>query len=250
MDLRQKTDYRLLLVTLLLFALSGRASASMIFTGAGFNPEASANASGKAEFTISGNTLTLALTNTTSPRTTAQGNTLTGVTFDLTSADPVLVLTSIALSGGSALWTSETASNTSGALSGAWTNVLGSSPLGEYGVATTGFNGRFHGGSISLGNASPNYGIVAPGTFNGTNVPFGGSQFPFIQDTLVFTFTGIAGVSESQIAGVKFLFGTNGTGIVPEPATMGLFSVVVASATGFRRRSRVIRRGAWGNFET
>src|SRR5262245_60673973 len=134
---------------------SQSAKAGVIFSGSGNNPEASATASGKAEFTISGNILTVVLTNTTSPRTTAQGNALTGVTFDIDPGNPVLTLTGIALTSGSTIWTSETASNTSNPLSGSWTNVLGSSPLGEYGVATTGFNGRFHGGSITRGNSSP-----------------------------------------------------------------------------------------------
>ena len=99
----------------------------------------------------------------------------------------------------------------------------GALPLAAYGVATTGFNNRFNGGSISLGNAGPNYGIVAANTFDGTNVSFGGSQFPFIQDSMAFTFTGVSGVGESQIKNVQLLFGTDGTGIittndpVPEP---------------------------------
>jgi hypothetical protein len=196
----------------------GPARASIQFSGSGPNPEASnAIASALATFSITGNNLTLILQNTTSPRTAAQGNALTGVVFDIDSATPALSLTGIALTGGSSIWTSEVSSNTSNSLLGSWTNVLGSSPLAEYGVATTGFAGRFHGGSLTLGNASPNYGIVAAGTFDGTKVPFGGSQFPFIQDSLTFTFSGIAGVSESQFSGVKFLFGTDGTGIVPPP---------------------------------
>jgi hypothetical protein len=121
--------------------------------------------------------------------------------------------------------------------------------LASYGVATTGFNGRFHGGSISLGNSSPNYGIVAANTFNGTNVVFGGSQFPFIQDSLTFTFTGVSGINESQFADVKLLFGTNGTGIVPANPPLGgaapeatsfLIWAILASCCVFGRRSRSV----------
>jgi hypothetical protein len=125
--------------------------------------------------------------------------------------------------------------------------LVGSSPLGRYGVATTGFNGAFQGGSISLGNASPGYGIVAAGTFDGTNgVSFGGSQFPFVQDSLTFTFSGAAGLSDANIANVKFLFGTDGTGIVnaspgsPNPAPGGL--VLLASAAPFAIFLRRLRR--------
>jgi hypothetical protein len=195
--------------------LNATAGASIQFSGAGINPEAGEIGSGTATFSVSGNILTLVLQNTTSPRSDQQGNAMTGVAFNISGSSPTLALTGVALTAGSSIWTSETASNTINPLWGSWTNVLGSSPLASYGVATTGFSGRFHGGSITLGNASPNYGIVAANTFNGTNVVFGGSQFPFIQDSLTFTFTGVSGINESQFADVKLLFGTNGTGIVP-----------------------------------
>lgn len=236
--------------TLLVLILAGRTPAATIFSGSGNNPEASATASGTASFSISGDTLTLVLTNTTSPRTTAQGNALTGVAFDVDSASPVLSLAGTALDGASRIWTSELASNTSDPLAGSWTNVLGATPLAAYGIATTGFNGRFNGGSISLGNSSPNYGIVAAGTFDGTNVAFGGSQFPFIQNAMAFTFTGLTGISESQIANVKLLFGTDGTGIitttttttpVPEPVTsvLTLGAVVGLAYARARRRWKI-----------
>ncbi len=201
------------------------AQASVLFSYSGFNPEGNANVSGSAMFTISGDILTLVLTNTTLPRTTSQGNAMTGVTFDIGGGSPVLALTSTALTAGSNFWTSKFATNNASALNGSWTNVLGASPLGEYGVATTGFNGRFQGGSIGLGNAAPNYGIVAAGTFDGTNVSFGGSQFPFVQNSLTFTFTGVSGFTEAQISNVKLLFGTDGTGIIPAPGSLALISL-------------------------
>lgn len=215
------------------------ALASVTFSGTGLNPEASANASGSAKFTISGNILTVVLTNTTSPRSTAQGNAMTGVTFDINPGSPALTLTGTAMSAGSTFWTSKTTSSNSASLDGSWTSVLGGSPLGEYGVATTGFNGRFNGGSISMGNAAPNYGIVAAGTFDGTNVAFGGSQFPFIQGSMTFTFSGASGISESQIANVKLLFGTDGTGVIqtsiPSPGSVALLGFGAALASRRRR---------------
>lgn len=225
----------------IVFSASRPSSAATIFIGSGNNPEVSANASGSASFSIAGNTLTVVLKNLTSPRTTAQGNAMTGVAFDVNSASPVLAFTNTARSPGSVIWTSETSSNTSDPLAGSWTSVLGASPLAAYGVATTGFNGRFNGGSISLGNASPNYGIVAANTFDGTNVVFGGSQFRFIQDSMTFTFTGVTGISESQIKNVKLLFGTDGTGVVtgnlvPEPGSFVLWSLACASAIWARGR--------------
>jgi hypothetical protein len=232
-----------ILATLVSLTFLQPVSAAIIFSGTAFNPEASANASGSASFSIAGNTLKLALTNLTNPRTTAQGNTLTGVAFDIGSASPALTLTSTALTAGSSIWTSKTSSNTTDPVAGSWTTVLGNSPLAAYGVATTGFNDRFNGGSMALGNASPNYGIVAAGTFDGTNVSFGGSQFPFIQKSMTFTFTGVSGISESQIKNVKFLFGTAGSGIgtgmiVPEPGSFVFLSLACASAIWARCRKR------------
>lgn len=217
------------------------ANAAVLFSGTGFNPEAGTNASGTALFAISGNTLTLTLNNTTSPRTTAQGNALTGVAFDFLNAMPVptLTLVSTALGSGAQLWSSKTAFVTSANINGSWTNVLGSSPLANFGAASTGFAGAFNGGSIGLGNSSPNYGVVAPGTFTGSNsVAFGGAQFPFVQGALVLTFTGVAGLSEAQISNVRLLFGTDGSGsitLIPSQGSIALLGLAGLVA-GRRRR--------------
>lgn len=218
-------------------SIASFSQAAVVFSGSGFNPEGATNVAGSAMFTISGNTLTLVLTNTTAPRTTAQGNAMTGVTFDVGNGSAVLTLTSTALTSGADFWTSKFATNNAAALNGSWTNVLGASPLGAYGVATTGFNGRFNGGSIALGNAAPNYGIVAAGTFDGTNVAFGGSQFPFVQNSMTFTFSGISGFTEAQISNVKLLFGTDGTGIITTIPTPGSLALVgLAGLVAGRRR--------------
>ena len=215
--------------------------AAVLFTGTGFNPEAATNASGSALFQISGNILTVTLNNTTSPRTTAQGNALTGVAFDIVGVVPMptLVLTSTVLGSGAQLWTSKTAFVTASDINGSWSNVLGSSPVADFGAASTGFAGAFNGGSIGLGNSGPNYGIVAPGTFTGSNsVAFGGSQFPFVQGSLVLTFSGVANATESQIRNVRLLFGTDGTGeitLIPSSGSIALVGLAGLIA-GRRRR--------------
>ncbi|MHB8973860.1 MAG: XDD4 family exosortase-dependent surface protein [Pirellulaceae bacterium] len=231
----------------IVFTASHESSASIVFSGTGNNPEVGVNAAGSATFSIAGNNLTVVLQNLTGPRTTDQGNAMTGVAFDIHAASLKLTLTSTAITAGSAIWTSEASSNISNPLAGSWTNKLGSSPLAAYGVATTGFNGRFKGGSITLGNSSPDYGIVAAGTFDGTKVALGGSQFPFIQDSLTFTFADVTGISESQIENVKLLFGTDGTGVVtgnrvpnkhmPEPASFVIW-LLLACAIAMGRRGR------------
>lgn len=222
---------------IMLALASGAAQAAVTFTGSGNNPETGQTATGSALFSVSGNLLTVVLTNTTAPRTTAQGNALTGVSFDIDGTGPSLSLSSTALTAGSLLWTSKTTSTSSTNLNGSWTSVLGGSPLGEYGASTSGFGSRFNGGSISLGNAGPNYGVVAAGTFDGTNVSFGGSQFPFIQNSITLTFSGASGLAESKIGNVKLLFGTDGTGVVttvPAPAAVALSGI--SSLALLRRR--------------
>ncbi|MBX3354971.1 MAG: PEP-CTERM sorting domain-containing protein [Phycisphaeraceae bacterium] len=226
---------------LIVTGVTSSTSADVLFTGSGWNPEVSSNASGTASFSVSGSSLIVVLTNTTSNRTTAQGNALTGVVFDVVNGGPNLVLSGIALAPGSEIWTSKTASNTTGALAGSWTSVLGSQPLAGYGAATTGFAGAFHGGSITLGNSSPNYGIVANNTFDGTSVPFGGAQFPFIQNSLVLTFSGASGLNEMQIGNVRLLFGTDGTGMIdtqtiPAPGALALLALAAGLTVTRRRR--------------
>ena len=215
--------------------------AAVLFSGSGLNPEVNATASGTALFQISGNLLTVTLNNTTLPRTTAQGNALTGIAFDIVGVTPMptLTLLSTTLGSGAQLWTSKTAFVTSSNINGAWTNVLGSSPLANFGAASTGFAGAFNGGSIGLGNSSPNYGIVAPGTFTGSSgVAFGGSQFPFVQGSLVLTFSGVANANEAQIRNVRLLFGTDGTGVITLIPTPGSAVLVGAGLIVARRRRR------------
>src|SRR5262249_6216568 len=118
---------------------------------------------------------------------------------------------------------------------------------------TTSFSGAFSAGTISLGTGDVDYGIVSNdppnGTFpappgSGTSGSFNASVFPLIQDTLTFTLTGASGVAQSQITNVKFLFGTDGTGIITTPAVPGPSSCALASIGGaglvgvMRRRRR------------
>lgn len=224
---------------------------AILFSGTGTNPETSGHSvSGQANFTLSGSILTLILTNT-SGDTSDQGDALTGLIFTI-GGSQTLSTSCPSLPSGSAIWTSTSASNTIDPLCGSWTDQLAASPplAAEFGVATTGFNGEFNGGSISLGNASPNYGIVGGLTFPGT---IGGSQFPFIQNALKFDFTVASGsVALGDISGVQFLFGTDGTGkipgnrvsqqqdppTVPEPDSLALvaLALLVLAATGKGRK--------------
>jgi len=172
--------------------------------------------------------------------------------WDINTATPVLAFPTTSLTTGSEIFTDKTTSNTSDPVNGSWTNVLGATPISQYGVATTGFSGAFSAGTITLGTGGVDYGIVSNdppnGTFpappgSGTSGSFNASAFPLIQDTLTFTLTGISGVTQSQITNVKFLFGTDGTGIittVPEPGSFALAGIGLGAAglVGLRRRGR------------
>ena len=226
--------------------------ATVIFTGTGLNPETGNvnTVSAASSFTITGNTLTLTLSNTTLGGTLRRGDVLQGVAFDISGPNPSLSLSNVMLTDATdRIFTSKTASNTSNPLGGSYTNVLGSSPIAEFGVSSSGFSGAFAAGNLNRGNGGTDYGIVADGTFpappgSGTNNSFNNSAFPLIQNSLTFTLNGIAGISESQIQNVKFLFGTDGTGVVsargvvPEPASLTLLGLGGAflGANALRRR--------------
>jgi hypothetical protein len=192
-----------------------------IFTGSGTNPETSGGAvSGQAQFTLAGSTLTLVLSSTTTANH-AKGDDLTGIAFNI-ATNPTLSYsesTGIALTPGHSIFTNSTTVNNATALGGSWTNNLGATPLGNYGVAATGFNGAFSAAGITAGNGGPDYGIVGPNV-NFTGGGFGGCCFPYAKSSLTFTFSIASGaMAESDIRNVRFLFGTAGTGIVDGTCT-------------------------------
>jgi hypothetical protein len=223
-----------------------------LIVGSGTNAETGDSVSASALFEISGDTLKITLKNTTLGGTLLRGDILTGLVWDISGATPVLAFPTTKLTAGSDIFLDKITSNTADPVNGSWTNVLGGTPISQYGVATTRFGGAFSAGTITLGTGGVDYGIVSNGTFpappgSGTSGTFNASAFPLIQDTLTFTLTGISGVSQSQITNVKFLFGTDGTGIitgvptaVPEPGSFTLAGIGLAAAglVGLRRRTR------------
>jgi hypothetical protein len=238
-------------IAALCVCLAGAPCKAGSFTGSGINAETGDSVAASALFEISGDTLTITLTNTTLGGTLLRGDVLTGLVWDISGATPVLAFPTTALTAGSDIFTDKTTSNTSDPVNGSWTNVLGATPISQYGVATTGFSGAFNAGTITLGSGI-DYGIVSNGTFpappgSGTSGSFN-LGFPLIQDTLTFTLTGISGVSQSQITNVKFLFGTSGEGIVtgtavPEPSTIVL-ALAALVPLGVIQLHRARRRSA------
>ena len=240
-------------IAALCMSLAGAPCKAGSFAGSGINAETGDTVAASAVFEISGDTLTITLTNTTAGGSLLRGDILTGLVWNINGAAPVLGFPTTALTAGSEIFTSKTASNTSDPVNGSWTNVLGATPISQYGVATTGFNGAFAAGTITLGSGGVDYGAVSNGTFpappgSGTSGSFNASAFPLIQDTLTFTLTGISGVSQPQITDVKFLFGTSGDGIVtasavPEPSTIVL-ALAALVPLGVIQLHRARRRSA------
>ena len=233
---------------LLALAWSNQASAET-YTGTGTATDGgSSTVSAKAVFSVSGGTLTIVLTNISSSATPRPGATLTGIGFSITGSSPALDLSTTALTSGSKIWTSSTSSNVTDALAGSWTDKVDSSPPSgiKYGVATTGANGNFNGNGIELGGSDPDYGIAAAGSFPGG---FGGSpnQYPYIQDSLTFTFSGATGLDLSKLTNVQFFFGTNGDyfagkpDAVPEPSTLAIAGLGALGLIGYGLRRRRVR---------
>jgi len=165
---------------------------------------------------------------------------MTGVVFDVNGSPlPALSLTSISLTSGSQIDTGKSTINNAAPLSGSWTSHLSSGAGFEFGVATTGFNGLFQGGTITRGNSSPDYGLIADGTSLASGFP----KFPYIDKSLTFSFSGATGLTESEITDVNLLFGTDGTGRIdpppaaaPEPGSLTLAGMGIAGIAGFARR--------------
>lgn len=228
------------------------------YSGMGLSPGGTGNdVSADVKFSIDSttNTMTVTLKNTTaaSPKL-AQGDTLTGLLFDFKNVFPSLKLTSTVVSPGALYYTSSGSylnSSQAPSINGSWTNSLAYPSKGEYGVATTGYNGLFDASKITKGTGGSDYGILNSG------YPLNSSSFknhyPYIVNSITFTFTGgsksynsLANVTVANLSNVQFLFGTGGCGAIcgspsyqnPEPGSLALASIGVVGLIGYRRRSR------------
>ncbi len=254
-------------------ALSSAPAVATPITFVGSGPGVSgASLAAQAIFDITGNTLTVTLSNTASgdnttplPGQDVPGNTLTGVLFDLTG-NPLLTPVSATIAPGSIV---QGALCSIGPCDAFTTNVGGefrydieNIPLtpdfpggADRGIASAGYIG----GAANFGGPNlddPNNGVVDGINFglislDPSFLPNGGLNQPLIRNQVIFILTGVAGLNTSHISSVSFQYGTsiddppepNITGNcvdcpqdTPEPGTMLLLGCGLAALGLYRRR--------------
>jgi len=230
--------------------------------------------SASASFTISGDTLTILLTNTdTAPKgpSWVPSEVLTGLFFNLGTASDVFTPVSATIApGGLAQADKCNAGQCSGAttnVGGEWSYAFGgvSDPdiVGtNRGISTAGYLnantdlGNFNGSNLDKANSlnGANFGLV-PGSFVDGSGVGGLDKDPLVKGSATFVLKVPRGLTEAMISNVYFTYGTslkapsfttsttNGTGSgavgnVPEPSTLTLIGAGLAIAAYRVRRRR------------
>jgi hypothetical protein len=210
--------------------------------------------SSSAQFTASGGTLTIVLTNTTAGGTLVKKDLLSGLVFSLTnhSSDPTLSISSTAMSSGSRLRQSNGTYTTGDNINGSYSiaqnpgGTLGTNTAVppttfnyEYGVSAVGASGIFP--SPTLGGGGENYSIAATGTTY-TGGGFTSSAFPLVENSVTIVLSGFGSFTASQISSVGFFYGSApdslnaGTHVsVPEPTGLRMLAIGLAVVAARRR---------------
>jgi hypothetical protein len=238
------TKTRSLLVALAATVLfQGSAPASIQFSGL------SGSLAATADFSLTGSTLMVTLSNTSSADVLVPGDVLMAVLFNTTS---VLTPVSASLNGSTVYYASIV-----GNVGEGWEYKSGISAQGmNSGISGSGLGGTFDSASPNFFSpAQPpldgvNYGILSAGDNSATGnggVTGGG---PLIKNSIEFTLTAAAGFSLSELGDkVVFQYGTNLTepsfdgtvdGTVPEPASVVVWSSLVSciGIVAIHRRNR------------
>lgn len=217
---------------------------TMNTTSGGYNYKA------RAEFTYSGSTLTVVLTNTQTSNAVAASNAqvLTGLFWNFNVAP-----TSPTASAGSSSFVDGNGNVIGGPAENPaqhWAYASGSMPWSNvnFGVASAGYldpSTPFQGGGTQPILNGVDYGLV------GGNWNIGGNQGPLIISSMTFTFNVGLNYNVNSIDFVRFQYGSGldkfgGSGdeefppneVVPEPASMAMAGFAAAAAISARRRMK------------
>ena len=233
---------RLALLAVGVAALFAAPSAGAVLFNFSGNSTVSGNPlSASADFSVSGTTLTIVLTNTASTAAMEVDDVLGGLFFDIAGSNPVFSNGNVALTGGSSFVHRDNVSASGNPLNDEWMFDTSVAKVGtEYGVGSTGFpdfnpntknfTAFFYGGSATAG-ATNDYGLVPTAGVNAgmtTNV--------YVNNSVTFTFTLSSTISENDIQNVMVSYGSGGeTQLVPEPAT---FIAMTIGAVALLRKRR------------
>lgn len=249
----------------LLGILSTSANATL-FTGA------SGNLAASVDFSISGNTLTVVLTNTASADVLVPADVLTAVFFDI-SGNPTLTSVSALLTSGSSVFYDPQGQPAGGVVGGEWGYRAGISNgpagAGSQGISSSGLSPLFNlpsfpGAELAgPGNGALNglqYGILSAGDNTATGNTGGiKNSGGLIKNSVTFTLTGIA--PDAVFSNVYFQYGTDylqepGYGgncvsgncvppttgdSVPEPEAPWLLAISLLGFYGYKRKLAVSR---------
>lgn len=232
------------LVTTVLVAGGTAYAGDVIFSGSGTNSVDGAVLSASVEFSLSGNTLTVTITNTGSfvmgTKTISPTDVLTAVYFGLPSG-ATLSPASASIPAGSMVWYGST--NTVGE---EWQYMTGAAPHGG-GDAGIGSAGLGYFGPDGNFGCAPNcqkvdgfqWGLM-PSSYAGQRID--GTNTPaVISNAAQFELGVSSGFNLNQINDVWFQYGTASTdanfgGTAPEPASIALLGMMLGAVALFRRR--------------
>jgi hypothetical protein len=241
------------LVLITLLALSAPFAHADIATFSGQSGSLKAS----AKFDFSGNDLIITLTNTATVAPDASNQTLTGVFFNLTGQPALTKVSATIAPGSSIVQTNQCDVNCVGStdVGGEFGYATGVGPS-FYGISSSGYiggAGTLFGGLDFDAPDSPNginFGIVHDGFVDGSGNG-GMDNDPLIDNSVVFTFSGVAGLTAAAVSQVVFTYGTSLTepsfpgtrnppqSQVPEPSSILLLGTMVAATCHVMYKRRI-----------